>query len=633
MIPTGNRFLGNSLHNMLLSLTIGLLFSLNFCGMSWAQTTYYSSNSSQSAPDSAATEQNSAAVAQRSSSDSQFPNVIVILTDDQGWGDLSCHGNTNLATPNIDRLSKLGARFDRFYVCPVCSTTRAEFLTGRYHPRCGVTGVSEGHERLDLDERTIAQHFRGAGYATACFGKWHNGTQYPYHPLGRGFDEFYGFTSGHWGDYFSPELDHNGRQVQGEGFLVDDLTDRALKFVEAHTQEKFFLYLSIPTPHSPMQAPLSYWQRHRERDYTMKARPEDSEDLNFTRAAMSMVENIDDNVGRLLNRLDQLGLARNTIVTYFCDNGPNSARWNDDMKGRKGSVDEGGVRSPLFISWPARIEPGRLLTQISSVTDLLPTLAELAGVPLVTLKPLDGVSLKPLLAGEQVSIPNRLICSHWNRQISVRSQQHRLDARGQLFDMLADPGQRRDIAAQQPEIVQRLHAAANGYKNRVLTELDATPRPFMVGHPDFHSTMLPARDGIPHGNVRRSAKAPNCSYFTNLISPEDSISWFIETPIAGRFAVELHYACPQSAVGTEVQLSLGGQTSRAIVELANDAPARGAEQDLFPRQSESYVKDFKPMQLGVMELGPGVGQLKLQSPQVVGDHGVEVQMLVLRRVP
>ena len=119
------------------------------------------------------------------------PNVVVILTDDQGWGDLSLHGNKNLSTPNIDSLAKVGARFDRFFVCPVCSPTRAEFLTGRYHPRGGVRGVSEGDERLDLDERTIAQHFRSAGYATAMFGKWHNGTQYPYHPICRGFQQFY----------------------------------------------------------------------------------------------------------------------------------------------------------------------------------------------------------------------------------------------------------------------------------------------------------------------------------------------------------------------------------------------------------------------------------------------------------
>ena len=141
------------------------------------------------------------------------PNVLVILADDQGWGDLSLNGNTNLRTPHIDSLARDGARFERFFVSPVCSPTRAEFLTGRWHPRGGVHGVSTGGERLDLDETTIAEAFQAAGYATGCFGKWHNGSQYPYHPNGRGFEEYYGFTSGHWGEYFDPPLDHNGQPV------------------------------------------------------------------------------------------------------------------------------------------------------------------------------------------------------------------------------------------------------------------------------------------------------------------------------------------------------------------------------------------------------------------------------------
>src|SRR5213596_3073831 len=171
------------------------------------------------------------------------PNVLVILADDQGWGDLSVHGNTNLRTPHIDSLARDGALFERFFVCPVCSPTRAEFLTGRYHPRGGVFGVSTGGERLNLDERTIGDVFKSAGYATACFGKWHNGSQYPYHPNGRGFEEYYGFTSGHWGDYFDPPLEHNGKPVKGEGYLTDDLTDHALAFVDQHRVRPFFCYL------------------------------------------------------------------------------------------------------------------------------------------------------------------------------------------------------------------------------------------------------------------------------------------------------------------------------------------------------------------------------------------------------
>ena len=150
------------------------------------------------------------------------PNVVVILTDDQGWGDLSVHGNTNLNTPNIDRLVSQGMELERFYVCPICSPTRAEFMTGRYNPRTGVKSASRGEERMDLDETTIFESFKAAGYKTAAFGKWHNGMQPPYHPNARGIDEYYGFCSGHWGHYYSSMLEHNGEIVTGEGFIIDD---------------------------------------------------------------------------------------------------------------------------------------------------------------------------------------------------------------------------------------------------------------------------------------------------------------------------------------------------------------------------------------------------------------------------
>ena len=194
------------------------------------------------------------------------PNVVLFLADDQGWGDLSVHGNRNVRTPNLDALAREGASFTRFFVSPVCSPTRAELLTGRYHPRSGVYATSRGGERLDLDETTIAQIFDAAGYATAAFGKWHNGSQPPYHPNARGFDEFYGFTSGHWGNYFDPPLDHNGRVVRGNGYVTDDFTDRAIRFVEDHRTEPFFVWVAYNTPHSPMQVPDRWWARFEDSD-------------------------------------------------------------------------------------------------------------------------------------------------------------------------------------------------------------------------------------------------------------------------------------------------------------------------------------------------------------------------------
>ena len=168
------------------------------------------------------------------------PNLVIFLADDQGWGDLSISGNTNLNTPNIDSLAREGTTLQNFYVCAVCAPTRAEFLTGRYYPRTGVSGVSRGQERLNPDETTITDAFKANGYVTGAFGKWHNGTQPPYHPNYRGFDEFYGFTSGHWGHYFSPPLDHNGKKVRGNGYVVDDFTDRAIEFIEKIRRNRSF---------------------------------------------------------------------------------------------------------------------------------------------------------------------------------------------------------------------------------------------------------------------------------------------------------------------------------------------------------------------------------------------------------
>lgn len=558
------------------------------------------------------------------------PNILVILTDDQGWGDLSVNGNTNLRTPHVDSLAKDGASFERFFVCPVCSPTRAEFLTGRYAPRGGVYGTSTGGERLDLDEKTIAESFKAAGYRTGCFGKWHNGSQHPYHPNSRGFDEYYGFTSGHWGEYFNPPLEHNGRPVQGQGFIIDDLTDRVLNFIDSCKNQPFLAYVPYNTPHSPMQVPDRYWNKFK--DAPLKLRGEAAkEDNNHTRAALAMCENIDDNVGRILKHLEVRNLASRTIVVYFSDNGPNGARWNGGMKGRKGSTDEGGVRSPLFIRWPGHIRAGTIIPQIAGAIDLLPTLTDLAGVKPVSTKPLDGRSLAPLLLGRSVDWPDRTLFQHWGRKTSARTQQYRLDHEGHLFDMMADPGQNRDISKDLPAVTQRLAQEVAQWQSTVLAELPSKDdRPFPVG--GFSLTILPARDGRPHGNIKRSASAPNCSFFTNWThSAEDQITWDVEVLTAGRYEVILQQTAPLAAVGAEIEVSLLGQTTRAKVAQAFDPPLRGQEQDRVRRGSESYVKDFKPLMLGTLHLPQGRGLLTLKAVIVPYEKVVDVRSLWLER--
>ncbi|MEO8498997.1 MAG: arylsulfatase, partial [Planctomycetota bacterium] len=538
------------------------------------------------------------------------------------------NGNTNLSTPNIDSLARDGASFDRFYVCPVCSPTRAEFLTGRYHPRSGVYSTSSGGERMNLDEMTIADTFKAAGYATGAFGKWHNGMQYPYHPNGRGFDEYYGFCSGHWGDYFSPPLEHNGQLVQGDGFIIDDLTNKALAFIEQNKDRPFFAYLPFNTPHSPMQVPDPFWDKFKDKELAMHNRDPEREDVGHTRCALAMCENIDWNVGRILEKLDALKLADDTIVIYFCDNGPNGVRWNGGMKGRKGSTDEGGVRSPLLICWPGHIPTDRQVTQIGAAIDLLPTLADLAGIDVASKKPLDGISLKQVIVGQPENWQDRMIFSHWSKKVSVRTQRYRLDHEGNLFDMLADPGQGNDISSQKPDVTKRLAAAVAKYKREILAGYDNDTRPFLIGHADYQFTQIPARDGTAHGNIQRSNRHPNCTFFTNWTSVDDKITWDAEVGATGDYEVEVYYACPAVDVGSTIELTFNDSKLRGRITEAHDPPLRGGEHDRVERQ-ESYVKDFKPMSLGTIHLEQGKGTLTLQATEMPGQQVMEFRLLML----
>lgn len=556
------------------------------------------------------------------------PNILVILADDQGWGDLSVHGNTNLSTPNIDSLGRDGALFDRFFVCAVCAPTRAEFLTGRYHARGGVRGVSTGQERLNLDERTLAQTFKAAGYATGAFGKWHNGSQHPYHPNARGFDEFYGFTSGHWGHYFDTEMDHNGQLVRGKGYIIDDEAEHAMRFLEKNRAQPFLCYVPFNSPHSPMQVPNRFYQKFAKADITMLDYGKGREDVQFTRAALAMCENIDWNVGRLLAKLDELKLRDNTIVFYFSDNGPNSWRWNGGMKGRKGTVDEGGLRVPFLMRWPGHIRPGTKIREIAGAIDILPTLCALTGVALDSKKPLDGRSLKPLLLSEEVDWSDRMLFSLQGKRISVRTQRHRLDADGKLFDMSTDPGQTTDVAESQPAVAERLRKAVSDWGKEVLPLVGRDDRPYTVGYSKM--TYLPARDGVSEGGIKRSAGPPNSSFFTNWKTPDDRITWDIEIGQAGTFVVDIYYTCAAKDIGSTIELSFLESSITGKIKVANDPPLVGEAQDRSPR-TESFVKDFKPLRLGNIKLSKGRGKLALKALTVTGGQVADVRYVILTR--
>ena len=561
------------------------------------------------------------------------PNVIVFLTDDQGWGDLSLNGNTDLSTPNIDSLANDGASFEHFFVCPVCSPTRAEFLTGRYHVRGGVYSTSAGGERLDLDEVTIADTFRSAGYTTGAFGKWHNGMQYPYHPNGRGFDEFYGFCSGHWGDYFSPPLERNGKIVKGNGFCIDDFTDKAITFIENSSKNKkpFFAYLPYNTPHSPMQVPDKWWDKFKNKKIKMRNRDPRREDIDHLRCALAMCENIDWNIGRVLKKINDLKIEKNTIVIFFHDNGPNGVRWNGGMKGRKGSTDEGGVRSPLLIRWPDKISKGIKINQITSVIDLLPTLTDCANIPISSEKALDGSSLKPLLLGERNKWKERTLINYWRGKTSARNQNFRLDHMGKLYDMTNDPGQLADISALHPKIRNQLLEEVSNWKKTVLPELGKDERSFVVGHPNYRWTQVPARDGVSHGAIKRSGRFPNCSYYENWKTTEDKITWNCEVGATGTYEVSIHYALKKGDEGTVVQLSHNNASIEHKFTESHEVPSRGQENDRVERR-ESYVKDFKEIKIGKIKLTKGKGELTLKALEIPGEESIEFRLLMLEKV-
>ena len=560
------------------------------------------------------------------------PNILIILTDDQGWGDLSMNGNPNLQTPHVDALAKNGITFDRFFAAPVCSPSRAEMLTGRYALRGGVFSTSTGGERLNPDEKTMAEYFKEAGYATATYGKWHNGMQPPYHPNSRGFDDFYGFCSGHWGDYIDPMMEHNGKIVQGEGYMSDDLTTHTMRFIQQHKNNPFLILLSFNTPHSPMQMPNELWN-------TVKDRPLDSlytgahhEDETFTRAAIAMCENIDWNVGRIMQKLKDLELEENTLVIFTSDNGPNSWRWNGGMKGRKGYTDEGGVRVPMVMQWKGTLQPGKLIKEIAFFPDLLPTLAELANIDFIPPKPLDGKSLLPLMLQDSPYWPDRMLISHWDGNTTVRNQRFRLDHENNLFDMINDPGQTADVSQSGPDVLSEMIHAKEQFHQELVAPFPLTDeRPFTVGHPDYGFTHLPARDALVEGNIQRSNRWPNSSFYTNWTHTDEYIYWDVEVLQSGLYEAVVYYTLEPENTATLLQLGFDSSKLEFGGLEAHDPPLEGMEFDRVKRE-ESYVKDFKPFLAGTIYLEQGKGKLILQALEIQGNKTIDFRQLILNRV-
>jgi len=286
------------------------------------------------------------------------------------------------------------------------------------------------------------------------------------------------------------------------------------------------------------------------------------------------------------------------------------------------------VRSPFFVRWCGSIKPRTRIPQIAGAIDLLPTLADMAGIRVVGDKPLDGISVKSLVLGTAGKWPDRMIFSHWRGRVSVRNQRYRLDHRGQLYDMPADPGQARDVSKKHPDVALRLSRAVARWKKELLGGLGKADRPFPVGHPQAPVTYLPARDGVPHGGVKRSNRFPNCSFFTHWTSTDDRITWDIDVVTPGRYEAVVYYTCAEKNVGATVELGFGKGRVRGKVTKAHDPPLVGAKQDRVKR-TESYVKDFRALRLGVLEMTRGRGDLTLRAVDIPGSDVMAVRYVRL----
>jgi len=274
------------------------------------------------------------------------------------------------------------------------------------------------------------------------------------------------------------------------------------------------------------------------------------------------------------------------------------------------------------------------VTRIAEAIDLLPTLADFAGIQFESAKPLDGVSIAPLLRGDRVDWADRQIFSAWNNKVTVRTDRYRKQAGGGLYDIESDPGEKQDLSEEKPQVAARLENALQKWiaETNPRSSRDPETRPFTLAHPDASYTQLPARDATPHGNIIRSNRFPNCTFMTQWTSTEDKITWDLVVAGQGKYEVEMYYACPESSVGTELELSLGKEKILAKIETANDVPLIGAKEDRLERV-EGYVKDWKPMKLGVIELSPGPATLTLRATKISGAEVGDMRLLMFRKLP
>lgn len=538
------------------------------------------------------------------------PNVLFVICDDLGWGDLACHGNPYVRTPRLDALHDQSLRLARHRSGPLCTPARASVMTGRYAYRTRAIDTYIGRSMIDPGEVTLAAMLRDAGYATCLSGKWHLGDCYPMRPMDMGFDESLWHGSGGIGQpgnpgcyegrstYDNPELWHHDALVRASGYCSDVFTDHALDFIRAHRERPFFAYLAFNAPHAPLHVGEAWAGRYRDLGLPDK----------FARL-YGMVENIDHNVGRVLDELDALRLTDDTIVVFTSDHGPcgsakheGQSRWNAGMRGLKGSCYEGGVRVPCIVHLPPALSPqaaGRDVMPPTHPMDWLPTLAAACGAKVPTDRAIDGMNLLPLLSGQvrEDALPERTVFLQWHRgDVPVRYRnclavtsrwkwtQPSETQPQELYDLPADPGEARNVAADHPQVAAELRAAYERWFDDVSsTRPDnyAPPRIVLGGPAD--SVYLTRQDwrvigpdswddtGLGRWEVRVAEAG---RYRLTLQLPPADGSRTVELSVADH---ALQWTTAGDRIGVELDLPAGPATVAPRI-LHADGPATGVRQ-------------------------------------------------------
>jgi len=567
------------------------------------------------------------------------PNVLIILTDDQGWGDVGVHGNPHLQTPSMDRLANNGVQIDDFYVSSVCAPTRASLMTGRYHLRTGVQWVTRGLERMNTEEVTLAELFAHNKYQTALFGKWHNGAMAPYDPLSQGFQEFFGFAAGHWDTYFDAPLQYGNQMVQTKGFLPDVLTDSTITFIERQTAkaEPFFAYVAYNTPHSPFQVPEQFYKRFKRMNIPEK-----------DKAIYAMIENLDFNIERITKSLEQNGALDNTLIIFMGDNGPNGVRYNAGLKGVKASVNEGGLKVPSFWHWPNKWQEGKKLNGWATHIDVFPTLVSLLDLTKpANSKAIDGSSIATLLNSDSQPISDKIHFSHHSQTVdlqalpgSVRAGNFRAvgyeNSAWELYNLAQDPNQNDNIAAQNKALTDSLSAAYMAWFKEVSANLPDERWTPLDANPAVQ-VEIPAHEAYPANGTKY---AGGYGWAGDWVSGFDSKEAAIRFPVSNQeyatYTVQFDYSLasvdPNSIPAVQISYSQEGSKTTRVGSLSlMEKNAEIIENPDRIARGEAPQRAWLRSEKTVINLPIGNGYVIIQPVVEDGLKELEIKTLILKK--